>query len=185
MYFNDEKVAQMSAYFLMKRGGRMSHLKLMKLLYLADRESMDQIDEPITADVPVSMKNGPVLSQTYDLMKGETPSAAWQKWVADIQDHEVTLRAEISDREDLDELSDFDIEILEKVWAEHGHKTRWNLVDFTHERCAEWRDPGYSSVPIDPKSQFFALGRPIEQAERLRDYLLERRQLGHLWKELS
>lgn len=185
MYFSDEKVAQMSAYFLVKRGGRMSHLKLMKLLYLADRESMDQIDEPITADVPVSMKNGPVLSRTYDLMKGETLSAAWQKWVADIQDHEVTLRTAVSGRDDLDELSDFDLEILDKVWAEHGHKTRWDLVEFTHEHCAEWRDPGYSSAPIDPRSQFFALGRTQEQAERLRNHLVERRQLGRLWKELS
>lgn len=185
MYFSDEKVAQMSAYFLMKRGGCMSHLKLMKLLYLADRESMDQIDEPMTADVPVSMKNGPVLSQTYNLMKGETPSSSWQRWVADIKDNEVELRAEVKGRDDFDELSDFDVGILDKVWAEHGHKTRWMLVDFTHEHCGEWRDPGYSSIPIDPRAQFFALGRSPEEAERLRNILSERRQLGSIWKQLG
>lgn len=185
MYFSDEKVAQMSAYFLMKRGGCMSHLKLMKLLYLADRESMDQIDEPITADTPVSMKNGPVLSMTYDLMKGETQSANWRRWVADIKDNEVELRHHVRSRDDFDELSDFDIDILDKIWAEHGHKTRWDLVEFTHKYCGEWRDPGFSSIPIDPRSQFFALGRDLEEAEELRNRLVERRQLGRIWKELS
>lgn len=185
MYFNDEKVAQMAAYFLVKRGGCMSHLKLMKLLYLSDRESLDQTDEPITADLPVSMKNGPVLSMTYDLMKGETVSSAWQKWVADIQDNEITLCAKVAGREDFDELSDFDIEIMDKIWAEHGHKTRWDLVEFTHEFCGEWKDPGYSSTRIDPQAQFFALGRTPEQAEDLRNSLVERRQLGMILKGLS
>ncbi len=40
--FCEEKVAQMAAYLLQKRGGKMSYLKLMKLLYLSDRESMDR-----------------------------------------------------------------------------------------------------------------------------------------------
>lgn len=38
--FSEEKVAQMAAYLLLKRGGRMAYLKLMKLLYLANRQSM-------------------------------------------------------------------------------------------------------------------------------------------------
>jgi len=37
--FNQRKVAQMAA-FLLRRRGCMNYLKLMKLLYLADRESM-------------------------------------------------------------------------------------------------------------------------------------------------
>jgi hypothetical protein len=35
--FSEEKVAQMAAYLLLKRGGRMAYLKLMKLLYLSNR----------------------------------------------------------------------------------------------------------------------------------------------------
>ena len=38
--FSEEKVAQMAAYLLIKRGGRMPYLKLMKQLYLANRQSM-------------------------------------------------------------------------------------------------------------------------------------------------
>ena len=64
--FREEKVAQMAAYLLQKRGGRMAYIKLMKLLYLADREYMISYGDSMSGDRAVSMKNGPVLSQTYD-----------------------------------------------------------------------------------------------------------------------
>ena len=89
----------------------MSHLKLMKLLYLADRESMRLYGEPISQDRMVSMPHGPVLSQTYDLMSGCSPSSedGWESWIADIQDHQVKLRREVN-TDDLLYLSDADIE---------------------------------------------------------------------------
>ena len=40
MVLNERKVNQMAAYVLYKKGGRGFHLKLMKLLYLADRKSL-------------------------------------------------------------------------------------------------------------------------------------------------
>ncbi len=43
---------------------------LIKMLYLADRELLAKRGQPLTGDQPVSMKNGPVLTTTYDLTKG-------------------------------------------------------------------------------------------------------------------
>jgi len=48
----------------------MNYLKLMKLLYLADRESMRRNGRPISGDRYVSMDHGPVLSQTLNLING-------------------------------------------------------------------------------------------------------------------
>ena len=41
MAFNERKAAQMAAFFLHQGGGKLEVLKLMKLLYLADRQAMD------------------------------------------------------------------------------------------------------------------------------------------------
>jgi hypothetical protein len=38
----------MAAYFLNRAGGSMEHVKLMKLMYLADRECMNQYWFPIS-----------------------------------------------------------------------------------------------------------------------------------------
>ena len=46
--FNERKAAQMAAFFLGQgSGGRLAHLKLMKLLYLADREAVRAFGLPI------------------------------------------------------------------------------------------------------------------------------------------
>jgi hypothetical protein len=39
--FNERKVSHRTAYFLLKENCQMAHLKLMKLLYLADRTLFD------------------------------------------------------------------------------------------------------------------------------------------------
>jgi len=59
--FSEKKIAQVAAFFVSKAGGRLNHMKLLKLIYLSDRESLDQWGEPISYD---SMERGSVLSST-------------------------------------------------------------------------------------------------------------------------
>ena len=46
MIFSEQKVAHMAAFFLASAEGPLPHLTLIKLLYLADRESMARFDVP-------------------------------------------------------------------------------------------------------------------------------------------
>jgi len=48
--FNERKATEAASVLLRLRGGQMSHLKLIKLLYLADREALDRWSVPITHD---------------------------------------------------------------------------------------------------------------------------------------
>src|SRR4029077_8119875 len=66
--FNEAKAAQAAARLLKLRGGRMSFLKLIKLLYVVDREALLGGGRPVTTDQYVSMDKGPVLSKIYDLI---------------------------------------------------------------------------------------------------------------------
>lgn len=184
MIFSEQKVAQMAAYFLKRRGGQMAYLKLMKLLYLADRESMGRYSVTMSEDVHVSMPQGPVLSATLNLITGQVESPAWRSWVTPNANFEVSLSRPVDDWDLLDELSAADLEILESVWCGFGHMTRWQLVDYTHDRLPEWVDPKGSSIPINPRAVFTALGRTEEQAERLARDLFERKQLGRVVSEL-
>jgi uncharacterized phage-associated protein len=71
LLFNEAKATQAAARLLKLRGGSMSYIKLMKLLYLADREALIRWGRPITTDRYVSMDNGPVLSRIYNLIRNE------------------------------------------------------------------------------------------------------------------
>ena len=93
--FREDKVTQASAYFLKLRDNNntMSHLKLMKLLYLAEREALNRLGRPITFDSCVSMDQGPVLSTTLNLMHGESLAGDyWDKFITPPTNHEVMLK---------------------------------------------------------------------------------------------
>ena len=147
----------------------MSILKLNKLMYLTDRESLNRYGYPATYDCMVAMPFGPVLTLTKNYIDGSIQSqqGGWDDWVSDRADHEVCLNAEVSGRDDFDELSDADIAVLDKVWGDFGQMTRWQLVDYTHAHCAEWNDPNGSCTPIKYSDVLMALGKPQKDAVAL------------------
>jgi len=183
--FNQRKVAQMAAFLLDRGKGRMNYLKLMKLLYLGDRESLKRHGEPISGDRYVSMDHGPVLSQTLNLINGavEFEEQGWDYWIADKADYVVSLRRKIS-RDALDELSKAELEILEAVYAKFGKWDQWKLRDYTHRYCAEWQDPEGSSIPIDIVDIFKALGRKPAEAKKLAGRIEHDRRIDRLFAAL-
>lgn len=155
----------MAAFFTEKKGGTISSIKLTKLLYLADRESLVEYGFPISYDYGVSMPRGPALTATLDLTRGEggrSGQAKWDEWIADRENHNVSLQRKFV-REDLDELSDADIEILERTWSKFGGMNRWELVKYTHDHLSEYQDPQGSSCPISDEDRLLAItGDPVE-----------------------
>lgn len=183
--FNERKVAQMAAFLLEQGGKRFAHLKLMKLLYLADRESLDQYGYPLSGDKHVSMRHGPVLSCTLDLINGNVLSRddGWEAWISDRENHEVAVRRDFT-REELDELSDADIEILSSVWGKFGHMSKFEIRDYTHDNLPEWEDPNGSSNPIPVKRIFTALGRTPTEADELKANLEAESSIDRLFASL-
>lgn len=159
--YNEQKSAQIAAWFLAQAGGAMAHLKLMKLMYLADREAMRTSGFPMTGDRFVSMPHGPVLSNTLSHINDEAFSSdgGWDSWISDKANHEVGLLRPIS-AEALDQLSRADLSVLEAIWRKFGHMHKYTIRDYTHDprNCPEWQDPNGSSNPIAYKTVFEALG---------------------------
>ncbi len=183
--FSEERVTHMAAYLLKKGGGRMAYLKLLKLLYLAERKAMAKWGESMSGDHFVSMPHGPVLSQTYDLIQGTSEvSSPWQKMIQDEDNYEVSLRHNV-DLDDLDELSLSEVKILDEIFDEYGHMGRFQIRDYTHDNCPEWEDPKGSSYPIKPESIFRAMGKSEEQIKSLMGFHREQTQLDIIKSQLA
>lgn len=151
--FDEVKVTQAAALLLRLRGGRMHYLKLIKLLYIADREALRRWGVPITMDSYVAMDHGPVVSRTFNLIQG-CPGLAWNTAISDpMGEHEVELRAEPG----TSRLSKAEEQLLAEVFALYGNKNRWELVELTHT-FPEWRDPNGSSLPIRVEDILRGLG---------------------------
>jgi uncharacterized phage-associated protein len=159
----------MAAYFLFRAGGGpMEHVKLMKLMYLADRDSLDKYWLPISYDEYYSMVKGPVLSMTLNLMSDNCDAESqgeWGKWISDKEDFRVSLRHKMTAPGDLDELVGEEISIMENVFDRFGHQGTRALVDHTHT-LKEWTEPPAGGrLPIDLRSIFEALGKPADEIE--------------------
>jgi uncharacterized phage-associated protein len=185
MVFNERKVSQMAAYFLHKRGGRMSHLKLMKLLYLADRESLRLYGLSMTGNCLVSMPHGPVLSMTLNLMDGDVESVpnGWEDLISSKENHELSLKNSLQP-DTFDELSKADTDVLGSIWNQFGNMSRWEIRDYTHQHCKEWEDPHGSSRPISFEKLFQSLGRSVDEAKRLTDHIDEQQRIDELFAAL-
>ena len=151
MRFNETKATQAAAYLIKRREqGHMSYMKLMKLLYFADREALLRWGSPITADTFYSMDRGPVLSRVLDLVtEGASPLES-HYWEQHLQphgqphgDHEVRMVADPS----RDELSEAETELLDEVFTRFGRLSRWAIVDEAH-KLPEWEHPHGSRIPI-------------------------------------
>ena len=166
MTYNPRKAAQVIAYFALKTGGKtINVLKAVKLVYLADRENIVRCGFPILDEPRVSMKNGPVNSLTYNHIKGEVPpqlDGGWQDFVSDREGHMVGLASASIGFDDLDDLSDAEVETLDAVWARVGGMNQWQLVDYTHDKrnVPEWEDPGAGVKRIPLTRIMAALGVP-------------------------
>jgi uncharacterized phage-associated protein len=178
--FSESVVTQMAAYLLKKRGNRMAYIKLIKLLYLAERKAVAKWGEPISGDHFVSMPHGPVLSQTYELIKSQpSPNevSPWHDLIKEEDNYEVSLSRNI---EDFDELSQAEMRILDEVYAQYGTMNRFQIRDFTHDYCQEWEDPYGSAFPITLESILRAMGRDEQQVKALTKLNQEQRSLDQL-----
>ena len=130
----------------------------------------------------VSMDHGPVLSRTLNLINGfETgkDAAQWDAWISDRDSHRVSLKKSVS-RDQLDHLSDANIEVLAAVWDEFGHMSKWQIRDHTHDCLDEWCDPQGSSVPISEVELLRALGRGKKEAREIAQAICEQREVDHV-----
>jgi uncharacterized phage-associated protein len=183
--FSEKRVSQMAAYLLNKRGGRMAYIKLLKLLYLAEREAMAKWGESISGDRFVSMPHGPVLSQTYDLIKGHSGSQSfWNEIIQDESNYEVSLKNSVHN-DTFDELSIAELELLDETFQRYGHMSRFQIIEYTHDHCPEWQDPNGSSYPIKPESIFRALGKTENQIQEMLKNYNEQQELDRIRASLA
>ena len=93
--FDTDKATEVACLFLQKAGGRMNIMKLVKLIYLLDRLSLDRRGIPVVGGDYLSMRNGPVTSEVLDMINagrllGET-NPRWEQCISDRRNHDVKM----------------------------------------------------------------------------------------------
>lgn len=179
--FNIGKATEAACLFLERAGGRVNIMKLVKLMYLLDRLSLDRRGVPIAGGDYLSMRNGPVTSELLDLINagrlfGEADQR-WEQCVSDRRNHDLKLERMPA----RDHISDSEVSLLDEIWIEHGGKDQWQLVDWCHTHCKEWTPVTNGCAPIAVEQIAMALGKAPDQIHRLRQEAAELNQLDEIF----
>jgi len=166
--YREDKAADAAALLLELSGGSADLLRIVKLLYLADRHSLATRGRPVTGDRYVSMDLGPVGSHTYDLMKDQVSvkplPTVWAKRLR--REH---VRLAIAHVEPLGALSAADERVLRETHEQFKDMTTREIIRHTHT-LPEWRDPHGSSLPIETDELMRIVGIPDDDiAETARE----------------
>jgi uncharacterized phage-associated protein len=145
---------------------RMNYMRLLKLLYIGDREALRETGRPITGGPVTAMERGPVLEEVYDLIRGQhREMPVWDKYFRTDR-----YALELAKDPDVGQLSRYEIRKLQEVSRTYAEDDEWMLSRLTHE-FPEWKknNPGTSSRPIPLKDTLEAVG----QSEAVQDILEE------------
>ena|SRR5438067_2505661 len=170
--FDSIKTTQAAGFLLERHKGVMSKGSLLKILYLTDRELLTKRGQPLTGDQPVSMENGPVLSKTYDLMKGAglDVRSYWEQHISDAK--KGTSYVTLKKKPGTDHLSKNEIRTLTEVDEKFGCLSWRALVDYCH-KLPEWKNPGKSSVLIAVDKILSAVGKSQDKISQIQSHAME------------
>ncbi len=161
--FREDKTTQMAARFLQLAGGRIPYIKLLKMLYLADKQMLVEHGKPITYDRWYALKYGPVLSSTYDLIKGGKPSQYWSNHIQ-TDNYDVVL----TQYPGSEALSVAEDRVIDVVFAKYQDYDRWEIVEVLHQ-LPEWEDPGDTSKEMTYKEVLRVEGLAEDEIAKILD----------------
>jgi uncharacterized phage-associated protein len=140
--FQPKKATETAMFFIDKEGGKMEILKLAKLLYLAERKSIELRDVPIFGGKYCSLPFGPITSETLDCCNGKGKKAnlaIWNKAIAPRAENSNWIELARA-KHDPQYISPREQNILEELWKEHGSKGAIELKDWCHENIDEYEE---------------------------------------------
>lgn len=174
--FDHLKSAQIVGYYVRKSGGSAEKLKLVKLLYLADRRSLAERGKPVNFDHYFSLLHGPVVSSALDGMDHRLSDPVWASLHLADNRRDVTIVGELGE----DRLSRADRRILDATWDEFGGMTASQLRNWTHDHCPEYVEVGPDSrLPIDLAEIMRQVGRD-DPDDAAREVRMLQREIGVL-----
>jgi hypothetical protein len=139
---------------------------LLKLLYIAERESVAETGRPILGSTLVAMPHGPLHSKVFDLIRGvHTQEPMWSAVFHN--DGYMVVRLHDPGRS---HLSRYEIEKLTEVSERHADHDDWEVARITEqfpEHVSNYREG--SSNRISLADVVDALGRSSDKPSILQD----------------
>jgi uncharacterized phage-associated protein len=168
---NFKKVVTILAYFT-NEIGPVDKLKACKLLYFIDKLHLIEFGRFVTEDIYFKLPYGPVPSQVLDILNDkknlfEDEKKYLQKYLSIGNDQNKTIKCK--SEPDLNELSESETIIINRVIKEYGRYPSGKLIDIIH------KEPAWENANEHEKiSLYDMIGElPVERKETLIEIINE------------
>lgn len=184
--FDAQKSAQAAAFLLWGAGGRLPSVKLMGLLYLAEKQFLLQCGERLTGDRMVCLPQGPAMSAASACLANG--SEDWDAWITRSGSSERALKSTVyvDSKEPLatfDALSVAEASVLDAVYdAFAGVSQGKRLRDSRY--CPEWEETNGARRPIGIEVLLVKNGRTRGEAEAILEKIREVEELQRIAQRL-
>jgi len=166
-HFDVQKAIQAAGELLRFERNRMSYIRLLKLLYIADRDAIRESGMPILGSRAVAMDNGPLHSDVYNLVRGiHENTATWAQFFSTIG-----YQVETTRQPDNGLLSQYEINKLREISEKYAPFTDIDICKVMTHSFDEW-SKNYnekSSKPIPIEDIIDAVGRKGDKESILED----------------
>lgn len=191
--FDIEKVLEIISFFLSKNSNKINYTKLTKLLYIADKRFLEKWDYTITGDYYCSMKEGPVLSRIYDLIKNrgaENYQKLWNSCFVIYEKFFLTFVEPLPFRPN--KLSKAEIDVLSIVDEEFKDYSEFEMCDYTHDdklfpevKWKEAKEQGNTSLALGVEEILRSLKRSEDEIKKIKNENFKLMQEHNRFKKLG
>lgn len=179
--FNPRKAVEAAAVLLKREPHwRTNYMRLLKLMYIADRESLKETGSPIVGGNVYAMERGPVLSAVLKLINSEHPdSPAWDRVI-----RKDRYDVEVVQDPGLNALSPYEVRKLHEVSERYADLDEWQMSDLTYTfpEWAKYSPPKGCRQLIDPADILDAVN-PGADKEAIADDAAARRATDRIFQE--
>lgn len=131
--FNYQKATQAINYLARKEGGSINKMKVIKLIYLADRYHLRKYARPIVNDEYFAMDFGPVGSSVKDVAEeSDFLSDIERNYAKDFIEKICRYDVRSVNNPEMSVFSKSDVEALDFVYENFGALDQYELADLSH-----------------------------------------------------
>jgi hypothetical protein len=170
---NDKKATDAVSRLLEKSGGKAEYLRVVKLVYLADRDSIIRRGLPIVGGSYFSMRCGPTVGEVMNFANRSLAAEGWSEHISPRYGHVLKLTSPSM----YGSLSQSEIDILDGVVEEHASRSTAELVKWCHHYCREYERVLWGRKNIEVESILRAGGKT---ADRIHKVVKEAEELAQL-----
>jgi len=172
--FDVKKIVQIVNYLLKLNKDKINYTKLMKMLYISDKELLKQNDFTITGDQYYSLDNGPILSNVYDLIGDKHSDKNMQLyWDTFFCKEGYDVKLVHDNQLPGDKISKAEKDVLDKIDKQFKKKSFGDLIDYTHDEKlfpeVKWKEAGESSIELSIEDILKSIGRTEEEIKMIEE----------------